>query len=134
MSTKNETVRRSKAWLATPAVAVVGGIAYFMAGWLGGDHAFAFFGLALMWSCALALVLVRGRSETIRGLLDHRDERLHAIDVRATAFAGVTVLVVDLVAFVVELARGHDGSPYSWLAAVGGASYLLAVIVLVRRG
>jgi hypothetical protein len=34
------------------------------------------------------LVLAGRRSETVRGLLDHRDERLHAIDLRATATSG----------------------------------------------
>jgi hypothetical protein len=36
-------------------------------------------------------------------------------------------------AFVVELARGHDGSPYAWLGAVGGISYLVAIVVLRLR-
>jgi len=39
-----------------------------------------------------------------------------------------------IVAFVVEVARGHDGSPYAWLGAIGGIAYLLAIAVLRLRG
>jgi hypothetical protein len=35
---------------------------------------------------------------------------------------------------LVEVARGHHGSPYSWLGAIGGTAYLIAVIALRLRG
>ena len=54
-----------------------------------------------------AIVLFGGRSETIRGII---------------------------VALAVELARGHDGSPYGWLGAVAGLAYLAAVVVFRMRG
>lgn len=38
-----------------------------------------------------------------------------------------------LVGFVVEVARGGDGAPYSWLGALGGVSYLTAIVWLSRR-
>lgn len=44
------------------------------------------------------------------------------------------MITAIIVAFIVELARGHDGSPYAWLGAVGGLAYLVAVIVLRLRG
>ena len=63
-----------------------------------------------------ALILFDGRSETIRGLRgDGRDERFRQIDVVATAIAGTVVITAIIVAFLVEVARGHDGSPYAWL-------------------
>ena len=62
-----------------------------------------------------ALILFDGRSETIRGLRgDGRDERFRQIDVVATAIAGTVVITAIIVAFLVEVARGHDGSPYAW--------------------
>ena len=62
-----------------------------------------------------ALILFDGRSETIRGLRgDGRDERFRQIDVVATAIAGTVVITAIMVAFLVEVARGHDGSPYAW--------------------
>ena len=82
-----------------------------------------------------ALVLFGGRSETIRGLRgDMRDERFQRIDIHATAFAGTVVIVAIITGFLVEVARGHNGNPYTWLGAVAGVSYLAAVIVMRVRG
>jgi hypothetical protein len=43
------------------------------------------------------------------------------------------VITAMIVAFVVEIARGQDGMPYSWLGAIGGLAYLVAVVVLRMR-
>jgi hypothetical protein len=70
-------------------------------------------------------LLFGGRSETIRGLCgDGRDERFQRIDIHATAFAGTVVITAIIVGFVVELAHGRDGDPYTWLGALGGVAYL----------
>jgi steroid 5-alpha reductase family enzyme len=70
----------------------------------------------------------------VRGLLDHRDERISAIDLRATAVTALALIVVVLVAFVIQIARGQSGWPYSMLGFVGGLSYVVSVIVLRIRG
>jgi hypothetical protein len=76
-------------------------------------------------------VLLGGRSETIRGLRgDGRDERFRQIDIHAIAISGLAVISAIIIAFIVEVARGHDGSPYTWLAAVAGIAYLVAVLRL----
>jgi hypothetical protein len=38
------------------------------------------------------------------------------------------------IAFVIDLARGHSGAPYSWLGAIGGLAYTAAIVVLRIRG
>jgi hypothetical protein len=77
-----------------------------------------------------ALVLLGGRSETIRGLRgDGRDERFAMIDMRATAFAGFIVVIAVIVGFLVEVSQGHSGSPYTQLGAVGGLAYIAAIVV-----
>jgi hypothetical protein len=38
------------------------------------------------------------------------------------------------VAFIVELARGNSGAPYGWLGAIGGITYIVAVLVFTIRG
>ena len=82
-----------------------------------------------------AIFLFGGRSETIRGLRgDGRDERFQRIDIHATAFAGLVVIAAIIVAFIVELAHGHDGNPYTWLGALGGVAYLVALVVMRLRG
>jgi len=44
------------------------------------------------------------------------------------------VIVAILIAFVVSLAQGQDGNPYTWLAAVAGVAYLGAIVTLRVRG
>jgi hypothetical protein len=125
-------VTRSK-WFM-PLVAVVLGVVMFAAHWIGGNPVSGLGSLGIMAAFG-ALVLLGGRSETIRGLRgDGRDERFRQIDVRATAFAGSAVITAIIVAFVVELARGHSGWPYAWLGAIGGLAYIAAVVVLRLRG
>jgi hypothetical protein len=82
-----------------------------------------------------AVFLFGGRSETIRGLRgDGRDERFRQIDIHATALAGIAVILAIIVAFLVEMARGHSGAPYTWLGAIGGFTYIVAVAVFRIRG
>ena len=63
-----------------------------------------------------------------------RDERFRRIDIHATALAGLAVITAVIVAFLVEVARGHNGTPYTWLAALGGVTYLAAIIIFRIRG
>ena len=123
---------RSKWFL--PLLSVALGFVMLAAMWIGGDLSTGLQSLAIMTVFG-ALILFGGRSETVRGLRgDGRDERFRQIDIHATAFAGIVVLSAIIVAFIVEVARGHEGTPYSWLGAIGGLSYLLAVVGLRLRG
>lgn len=126
--------RRRLARLRLPLVSVGFGIVYLITGIVGDNPGFGVFGLLLMTGLGLVLWLMGYRSETVRGLLDRRDERINAIDLRATAFAGMTVILAVIAGFVVEIARGQDGSPYAGLGALGGLAYVLALIVLRLRG
>ena len=128
------TTRRTWRFWATPATAVTIGICYLAASWAGGDPALGVSMLVIMLIAAVGSVLFARRSETVQGLMDHRDERLTNIDLTATASAGMAVIAADLIAFVVDLARGGDGMPYAWLGAVGGVAYVVAVVVLRLRG
>src|SRR5262249_19252996 len=122
---------RSK-WFV-PSFAVGLGFVVFVAQWIGGDPSGGLVSFAILTAFG-ALILLGGRSETIRGLRgDGRDERFKQIDIHATAIAGVAVITAIIVAFIVEVARGHDGSPYTWLGAIGGLAYLVAVVVLRLR-
>jgi hypothetical protein len=125
-------VLRSKWFL--PLFSVGLGFAMLIAMWAGGDPRSGLFSLAVLTAFG-ALILLGGRSETIRGLRgDGRDERFRQIDIQATALAGMAVITAIIVAFLVEVARGHEGTPYSWLGAIGGLAYLLAVLALRLRG
>ncbi len=124
---------RSKWFL--PLFSVALGLAFFAAQWIGGDAGSGLVSLGIMAAFGALILLGGSRSETIRGLRgDGRDERFKQIDVHATALAGTAVITAILVAFGVEVARGNDGSPYSWLGAIAGVAYLVAVVVLRARG
>ena len=125
-------VTRSK-WFV-PLFSLALGIVVFVAQWMGGDPGSGPESLAIMATFG-ALLLFGGRSETIRGLGgDGRDERFRQIDIHATALAGLAVLIAIIIAFVIELARGHSGSPYAWLGAIGGLTYLVAIVIFRIRG
>lgn len=132
MSTTRKTAPRATRW-AVPAVAVVGGVAYLLAGAVGEDLRFGIVGLAVMLGGAVVFALASRWSETAAGLRDRTDERINAIDRSASLVAGTTVLLVALVMFVAEIAQGRDGSPYSQLCAVGGVTYVVALAWLRYR-
>jgi len=116
-----------------PLFALALGIVMFVAQWIGGSPGSGLASLGIMGAFG-AFILFGGRSETVRGLRgDGRDERFWQMDLVATAIAGMAVISVIIGAFVVELARGHDGSPYAWLGAVAGIAYLVAIVVLRLR-
>lgn len=126
--------RRPAAFWATPATSVVLGIVMAAAAWAGDEPGLAVFSLALMTGIAVALVVAAPHSETIGRLLDRRDERITSLDRDATLFAGTVLILAVIAGFVYELASGGDGQPYSWLGALGGVSYVVALITLrIRR-
>jgi hypothetical protein len=82
-----------------------------------------------------AVFVFGGRSETIRGLRgDGRDERFHAMDMRATLIAGTVVMSAVIVASIVSVLNGHNGAPYNWLAVVAGLTYVASIAWLRIRG
>ena len=131
MSTHDKTMVATR-W-AVPGVAVVAGLAYLVAGLVGDDASFGVVGLALMLGAGAAFVIASRWSETVAGLRDRNDERINHIDRSASLTAGMTVLMVVLMMFVVEIAQGEDGSPYSQLGAVGGVTYVVALVWLRFR-
>ncbi len=116
-----------------PLFSLALGVAMLVAMWIGGHLGQGLGALGVMAAVGLALAL-GGSSETIRGFRgDGRDERFEMIDLRATALAGLIVIVAVIIAFLVSVARGHSGAPYDWLGSIGGITYLLAILTLRRR-
>lgn len=132
MSTGNKATPITTRW-AVPGAAAIGGLAYLVAGASGYDLSFGIVGLAVMLGVAVVFVVASRWSETAAGLRDRTDERINEIDRSASLFAGMTVLLVVLVMFVVEIAQGKDGSPYSQLGALGGVTYVITLVWLRFR-
>lgn len=127
-----QTIARSK-WFLPLFCLGLGGVV-LLASWLGGQLDPGVYGLVILAVFGLVLLLLTGRSETIRGLTAGRDERFAQIDLRATAVTGLVLIITVIVAWLVEIARGHSGNPYGWLGAIGGLAYILAVAFFRWRG
>ena len=127
-----QAVARSKWFL--PLFCLGLGVVVLVASWLGGQLGAGVYGLAVLAIFGLVLLLLTGRSETIRGLTVGRDERFAQIDLRATAVTGLGLIITVIVAWLVEIARGHSGNPYGWLGAIGGLAYIIAVAFFRWRG
>jgi len=125
---RNRAMTRSQWFL--PSFSLLLGIVMLAASWLGGQPVTGVISVAVLAAFGL-VVLVAGRSETVRGLRgDGRDERFARIDLQATAAAGLALIV----AWLVAIARGQSGNPYGWLLAIGGLAYLLSVAWFRWRG
>jgi len=117
-----------------PAFALFLGAAIFAAFWIGGEPGTGAGGAGIMVALAALFYFGGRRSETLSGLGGPgRDERWERIDLAATAIAGVVIITAIIVAWLVEVAQGNDGSPYTQLGALGGLSYVLAVAFLRWR-
>ncbi len=127
-----QAIARSK-WLL-PLFSLGLGAIVLLAGWLGGQLAAGVYSLVVLAVFGLAILLLGGRSETVRGLTTGRDERFAQIDLRATAMTGLVLISTVIVAWLVEIARGRSGNPYGWLGAIGGLAYLISVAFLRWRG
>jgi hypothetical protein len=122
---------RRRWWM--PAVALVLGLAMLVAFWIGDNLTDGLVSFGVMAAVAVGVV-VFGRSETVSGLSGPgRDERWAKIDIHATALTGMVLITVIIGAFLVEVAQGEDGQPWSQLGAVGGISYIIAVAILRAR-
>jgi Na+-translocating ferredoxin:NAD+ oxidoreductase RnfA subunit len=87
------------------------GLVILVVAWLGGQLGTGVYGLAVMAGFGLLMLLLTGRSETVRGLTVGRDERFAQIDLRATAVAGLALIITVIVAWLAEIARGRSGHP-----------------------
>ena len=92
---RSQAICRSR-WF-TPLICVAAGIVMFAVSWLGGQFAGGLISFAILAAFGLVILLLTGRSETVRGLTVGRDERFAQLDLRATAVSGMVVLLAALV-------------------------------------
>jgi hypothetical protein len=119
-------------WLVPLVPAALGGvvvIAAATAGHLAGG---------LVWFAALVAVgglsAFAERFETARrGHRPVEDEREAMINTRAMSTTGIVLVIVLTACIAFTLARGESTSPYAALIAVGGVSYVVALLVLRYR-
>lgn len=120
---------------AVTVLGVVIGFAYLALFLARHDVPMALGGLAIMLGYVAVVRLFAGRWEAAAVLGgDQGDERRRAIDERASAVAMRVLAAVLVGGFFVTTARGSDASTWAMLSAVGGGTYIVATIVLTRRG
>ena len=130
----SRSARRDRKYWVTPVTGVVIGLFYLIGFSIGGQPVPGVIALAFMVAFSAGLVLLGRRSETVDNLLSRRDERIASMDLRATAVTAVVMILVSLGGFVIEVARGHSGQPYDFLAAVGGVTYIASLVWFRFRG
>lgn len=129
---RSQAIMCSKWFL--PGFALGLGAIVFAASWIGGHPGEGLGSWAILAAFG-AVVLLAGRSETIRGLRgDGRDERFAQIDLRATATTGVILITVVIIGWLVSIAHGGNGGPYGWLAAIAGLTYIGSAVYFRVRG
>ena len=137
MTERSGTVRRDvtrSRWLL-PGFSLAMGAALFGAATYGGHPTDGLWMFGVMALVAAGVLVASRWSETISGLSGPgRDERLEMIDLRATALSGLVIISAVIVGFLVELGRGHSGSPFGELGAIGGVAYVAAVVFFRTRG
>ena len=135
MSTEIQKVRNRRIHWALPALCLLSGIGYLIAFSIGGNLQLGLEAFGVMIASGIGLLVFGGRSETIRGLGGaDRDERFAMLDLRATAYTALVLIVAILGGFMYEVAKGHSGSPYLWLGVLTGVTYLTCIAVLRFRG
>ncbi len=81
-----------------------------------------------------ALFYFGAGNETVGGIASpRRDERWEMIHERAMAVAGTVIVLGLIVAWVIDLANGNDGSPYSEIFAGGTIAYFAMALWLRSR-
>jgi hypothetical protein len=116
--------------LIVPTVMAVGGTALAIGSWIGAG-----------WGAALGIELVTviatcgyyvlgGRDSDVGALIaSNPDERQASIGMRAAALSGMTLVVVALGGVVIATAMGTFVWPFLLFSLVGGASYLVGLII-----
>ena len=118
---------------ATPSLCLALGALVGTAQWLGGNRRDGLMGFGVM-AVIGAVFALGGRNETIRMLRgDGRDERWALIDVRATAFAGMVIIVILMGASFWEMAHGRTPEPFAPVLCIGVIGYAAALAWLRRH-
>jgi hypothetical protein len=108
--------------------------AVFVAFALNDDPANGAIGAALVLGFLLLVYFGRKRSDTLDVMSGIGDERAKLLYTRAVAFSGTVMSFVLPIWWLVTIAQGDPNEVLSICCAIFGATFILAVVVLARRG
>jgi hypothetical protein len=106
----------------------------FVAFAIGGDAGSGAVGAAIVLAFLFVVLFGRRRSDTLDVMSGIGDERGRLLYTRAVAFAGTVMSFVLPGWWLVTVAQGDPNETLSLMCAIFGASFVLAVVVLARRG
>ena len=89
---------------------------------------------ALVLAFLLLVYFGRRRSDTLDVMSGIGDERAKLLYTRAVAFSGTVMSFVLPIWWLVTVAQGDPNEVLTWCCAIFGATFILAVAVLARRG
>jgi hypothetical protein len=101
---------------------------------VGGDPTFGLVSAALVLAFLLVVYFGRRRSDTLDVMSGVGDERGKLLYTRAVAFSGTVMSFVLPIWWLVTVAQGDPNEVLSVCCAIFGAMFVLAVVVLARRG
>jgi hypothetical protein len=108
--------------------------AVFVAFALNDDASNGAVGAALVLGFLLLVYFGRRRSDTLDIMSGIGDERSKLLYTRAVAFSGTVMSFVLPIWWLVTIAKGDPNEVLSICCAIFGATFILAVAVLARRG
>ena len=130
MKTQTRTGHR---WAAA-AILVAAGTVLTAATWNHGDHGLAAaIGVFYAVAATISYLWAGGSGDVAAILRAGGDERQRAIDVEATALAGLVLICAVVVGGIVEAIRTGSLGQYGLMGAVGGTAYALSLAILRRR-
>ena len=109
-------------------------IGVFVAFAIGDDPGNGAIGAVIVLAFLLLVLFGRRRSDTLDVMSGIGDERAKLLYTRAVAFAGTVMSFVLPIWWLVSIAQGDPNEVLSIACAIFGASFILAVVVLARRG
>ena len=126
---KRRALPQWKSWWLLPLIYVGLGVVILVAEAISGN-AWSGLGWFVVMAACGAVYAFGGRFEVIRQARgDFEDERDASINRKAMAATGTTLVIVLTACIVFELARGNNPTPYSMLMAIGGVTYIAALLI-----
>jgi hypothetical protein len=108
--------------------------AVFVAFAIGGDAGYGAVSAGLVLAFLLLVYFGRRHSDTLDVMSGIGDERGKLLYTRAVAFSGTVMSLVLPIWWLVTIAQGDPSEVLTICCAIFGASFILAVVVLARRG
>jgi hypothetical protein len=115
----------------TPAVALLLGVAFFVASLIAGDVSTGIGSFVIMAVLGATFAL-GGGSETIR-LMRQPDERWKGIDTKAMAASGGAMTFAVIAGSLVRIAQGRQAGEFGIVAVAGALTYVIALVWLRYR-